>query len=260
MEKKIETTTSARKLFVGGNWKSNGTIKFVKEHIADVINKLVIDPAKLEVMVAPTYIHLPLAKELLKPNIILAAQNVSPKRAGAFTGEIASEHLKDMGIGWVIIGHSERRSLFVESDVLVAEKVVEAQKDGLSSVLCIGEKLEEREAGKTWDVCKRQLDAVLSKHVNWDSIVIAYEPVWAIGTGKVATPAQAQEVHALIRKWLSESISPAAAAKTRVIYGGSVTDTNAGELIKQLDVDGFLVGGASLKPAFTQIVNACNTK
>lgn len=247
-----------RKFYVGGNWKSNGTLKFVKEHIDAVVNKLVFDPEKVEVMVAPTFIHLALAKELLAPKIILSSQNISPFAKGAYTGEIAAEHLKDLGIQWAIIGHSERRSHFTESDERVAQKVVEALKEGLFVVLCIGEKLDEREAGKTWDVCKRQLDAVRAKEIDWSKIVIAYEPVWAIGTGKVASPEQAQEVHALIRTWLHDSVSPIVAQDTRVIYGGSVDDKNCEVLIKQPDVDGFLVGGASLKPAFTQIVKSCN--
>ncbi len=248
----------ARKLYVGGNWKSNGNLKFVKEHITNIVNKMSFDPAKVEVMVSPIFIHLPLAKEILDPKIILAAQNISAFPKGPYTGEITAEQLKDLGLKSTIIGHSERRSHFTESDEVVAKKVVEALKEGMNVVLCIGEKLDEREAGKTWDVCKRQLDAVLAKAVDWERIVIAYEPVWAIGTGKVASPEQAQEVHALIRKWLSDSAGPKAAQDTRIIYGGSVDDKNCAVLIKQKDVDGFLVGGASLKPAFTQIVKSCN--
>ncbi len=254
----MEAKKPTRKLFVGGNWKSNGNLKFVKDHIEGVINKLEFAPEKVEVMISPIFIHLPAAKAVLDSKVILCAQNISPFPKGAYTGEITADQLKDLGISWTIIGHSERRSYFTESDDRVAQKVVEALKEGLNVVLCIGEKLEEREASKTWDVCKRQLDAVLAKKVDWKKIVIAYEPVWAIGTGKVATPEQAQEVHELIRKWLKESVSEEAAAETRIIYGGSVDDKNCEILIKQKDVDGFLVGGASLKPAFTTIVKACN--
>ena len=247
-----------RTLYVGGNWKSNGSLKFAKEHIENVINKLEFSPEKVQVMIAPIFIHIPLAKGLVKPNIIVSSQNVSPFQKGAYTGEITADQLKDMGIDWAIIGHSERRSYFAEGDDRIAQKVVEAQKEGLSVVLCIGEKLEERNDGKTWDVCKRELDAVLAKKVNWKTIVIAYEPIWAIGTGKVATPEQAQEVHELIRKWLKESVGAEAAEETRIIYGGSVDDKNCSILIKQKDIDGFLVGGASLKPGFTTIVKSCN--
>lgn len=247
-----------RKLYVGGNWKSNGDLKFAKEHIENVINKLEFSPEKMEVMIAPIFIHLPLAKELTKPNVIVAAQNISPFPKGAYTGEITAGQIKDLGLHCAIVGHSERRTHFLESDERVADKIVEAQKEGLDVVLCIGEKIEEREAGKTNEVCKRELEAVLTKKVDWSKIVIAYEPLWAIGTGKVATPEQAQEVHEYIRKWLKEAIGEEMGEKIRIIYGGSVDDKNCGNLIKKPDIDGFLVGGASLKPAFMTIVKTCN--
>jgi len=247
-----------KKLYVGGNWKSNGDLKFAKEHIENLINKLDFSPDKMEVMISPIFIHLPLAKEITKPNVIVAAQNMSPFPKGAYTGEIAAEQIKDLGLRSVIVGHSERRSHFQESDELVAEKIVQAQKEGLDVVLCIGEKLEEREAGKTNSICKRELEAVLAKKVDWSKIVIAYEPIWAIGTGKVATPEQAQEVHNFIRNWVKENVGADQAEKIRIIYGGSVDDKNCANLIKMKDIDGFLVGGASLKPAFTTIVKICN--
>lgn len=248
-----------RKLFVGGNWKSNGNLKFVNEHIIDIINLLAYNTDKVEVMVAPTTLHIPLAKKLIYPNILLAAQNISPFHQGAYTGEVTADQLKDFGLNWAIIGHSERRNLFSETDQTIAQKVFEAHKEGLHVVLCIGEKLDDREKGKTWEVCRKQLEAVKEKKgVDWKKVVIAYEPVWAIGTGKVATPEQAQEVHAQIRKWLETAISPEIAKETRIIYGGSVDDKNCDSLIKQQDIDGFLVGGASLKPAFTKIVKAAD--
>jgi triosephosphate isomerase len=168
------------------------------------------------------------------------------------------EQLKDANVGWVIVGHSERRVILKEDDDFVARKVQAAIAGGLNVILCIGESLEEREAGKTLEVVTRQLNAVADGLApeHWSKVVIAYEPIWAIGTGKVATTEQAQEVHAAIRKWLRERISPEAADNIRVIYGGSVTDTNCRDLAKQNDVDGFLVGGASLKPAFIDIINA----
>ena len=252
MEKK------SRKLYIGGNWKSNGDLKFVKEHIENVINKLEYDPDKVDVMIAPIFIHLPVAKELLKSKAIISSQNMSPYPKGAYTGEITAGQLKDMGIHTAIVGHSERRGYFTESDDLVAQKIVEAQKEGLDIVLCIGEALEEREAGKTNDVCKRELDAVLAKKVDWSKIVIAYEPIWAIGTGKVATPEQAQEVHEFIRNWAKTSIGPELAEKIRIIYGGSANAKNCVELIKKPDIDGFLVGGASLKPEFLTMVSECD--
>ncbi|KAK6051650.1 triose-phosphate isomerase [Cooperia oncophora] len=164
--------------------------------------------------------------------------------------------LKDLGIEWVILGHSERRHIFGESDQLIAEKTVHALESHINVIFCIGEKLEEREAGKTKEVNFRQLQALVDKKVDWTNIVIAYEPVWAIGTGKTATPDQAQEVHLWIREFLKEKVSPEVAEKTRIIYGGSVTAENCVELGKKPDIDGFLVGGASLKPDFIKIINA----
>ena len=152
------------------------------------------------------------------------------------------------------MGHSERRHIFGESDALIGEKTKLALDHKLSVIACIGEKLEEREAGKTREVNERQLNAIREKVEDWSNIVIAYEPVWAIGTGKTATPEQAQETHEEIREWLAKSLSKEAALKTRILYGGSVTDKNAAELISKKDVDGFLVGGASLKEAFGDII------
>lgn len=164
--------------------------------------------------------------------------------------------LKDIGIEWVILGHSERREIFRETDDEIGLKVAHALKAGLKVMACIGEKLEEREANKTTEVVVRQL-AAIAKHVSdWTNVVIAYEPVWAIGTGKVATPDQAQEVHKDIRAWLKEKVSAEVAEATRIMYGGSVNGGNAATLAKEEDIDGFLVGGASLKPEFVTICNA----
>merc|ERR1712117_896737 len=155
-----------------------------------------------------------------------------------------------------LLGHSERRHVFGETDELIGEKVAFALEQGLNIIPCIGEKLEERQAGKTNDVCFKQLKAIADKVSDWSKVVIAYEPVWAIGTGKTATPEQAQEVHELLRKWISANISAEVAASIRIIYGGSVTGGNCKELAKKPDIDGFLVGGASLKPEFVEIINA----
>jgi triosephosphate isomerase len=159
-----------------------------------------------------------------------------------------------LGINWVILGHSERRSLYGETNELVAKKLKYALEKGLNVILCIGEKLDEREAGTTNAIIKAQLDATKESVKDWSKVVVAYEPVWAIGTGKVASPEQAQETQAYVRSWLSDNISEDVAKSTRIIYGGSVTETNCADLIKQVDVDGFLVGGASLKPAFADII------
>ncbi|OAX82076.1 triosephosphate isomerase [Emergomyces africanus] len=245
-----------RTFFVGGNFKMNGTVQSITQIISH-LNSAKLDP-NTEVVIAPPAIYLVLARELANKEIAVSAQNVFDKPNGAFTGELSVDQLKDAKINWTLAGHSERRVILREDDDFVARKTKAAIDGGLRVILCIGESLEEREAGKTLDVVTRQLNAVADKlsTQEWSNIVIAYEPIWAIGTGKVATTEQAQEVHASIRKWLSEKVSPAAAENVRVIYGGSVTEKNCRDLAKQPDVDGFLVGGASLKPAFVDIINA----
>ncbi|MCJ1263096.1 triosephosphate isomerase [Lobaria immixta] len=236
-----------RQFFVGGNFKMNGTIKSITD-IIDNLNNASID-SKTEVVIAPSGLYLLLAREHLRKEIEVASQNVFDKPNGAFTGEISAEQLKDSGIGWTLIGHSERRVVLGEDNTFVASKTKTALDAGLRVILCIGETLEQRESNKTIEVVESQLKAVAEKTKNWSNVVIAYEPVWAIGTGKVASTEQAQEVHASIRKWLSSNISQEASKATRIIYGGSVSDKNCKDLAKQEDIDGFLVGGASLKPA-----------
>ena len=189
-------------------------------------------------------------------NAKISGQNCFKVKSGAFTGEVSPAMLKDYGVEWVILGHSERRNVFGETDGLIADKVAHALSEGLQVIACIGEKLEEREAGKTMDVVFDQMTALKDKVSDWSRVVIAYEPVWAIGTGKVATPAQAQEVHSALRNWLKDKVSVSVSGSTRIIYGGSVTAGNCVELAKQTDIDGFLVGGASLKPEFINIINA----
>jgi triosephosphate isomerase len=185
----------------------------------------------------------------------VAAQNVFDKPNGAFTGEISVSQLKDSNITWTILGHSERRTIMMESDETVASKTKHATENGVGVIWCCGESLDQREAGKTIEVVTAQLAALKAQISDWSQIVIAYEPIWAIGTGKVATTEQAQEAHAAIRDWLKKEVSDKVADETRILYGGSVTEKNCGELSKQPDIDGFLVGGASLKPAFVDIIN-----
>nr|UER43288.1 PDTPI protein [Populus tomentosa] len=245
--------------FVGGNWKCNGT----KESITKLISDL--NSAKLEsdvdVVVAPPFIYIDQVKSSLTDRIEISAQNSWVSKGGAFTGEISVEQLKDIGCKWVILGHSERRHVIGEDDQFIGKKAAYALSQGVGVIACIGELLEEREAGKTFDVCYQQLKAYADAVPSWDNIVIAYEPVWAIGTGVVATPAQAQEVHVAVRDWLKNNVSAEVASKTRIIYGGSVNGGNCAELAKQEDIDGFLVGGASLKgPEFATIVNSVTSK
>merc|ERR1712055_498952 len=175
---------------------------------------------------------------------------------GAFTGEQSPQMVLDCGAKWAVLGHSERRNVFGETDQLIGEKVGFALQAGLNVIPCFGEKLEEREAGKTMEVCYQQLTAIANNVSDWSRVVLAYEPVWAIGTGKTASPAQAQEVHSAVRKWLAEKAGPTVAAETRILYGGSVTAANCRELAACPDIDGSLVGGASLKPDFIKIINA----
>ncbi|KAL4953997.1 Triosephosphate isomerase [Aspergillus filifer] len=245
-----------RQFFVGGNFKMNGNAESTTSIIKN-LNSANLDSSS-EVVVSPPALYLLLAREVADEKIGIAAQNVFDKPNGAFTGEISVQQLSEAKINWTILGHSERRVILKESDEFIARKTKAAIDGGLSVIFCIGETLEEREANKTIDVVTRQLNAAakeLSKD-QWKKVVIAYEPVWAIGTGKVATTEQAQEVHAAIRKWLGDAISAEAADNTRIIYGGSVSEKNCKELAKENDVDGFLVGGASLKPAFVDIINA----
>jgi triosephosphate isomerase len=199
-----------RKYVIGGNWKSNGDIDFATKHITDTLNKIKFDKKNVEVVIAPTDIHLTTVKSMVNREIKVSAQDVSQYGRGAYTGNITADQLTDIGIKWTLTGHSERRSLFGETDMDVAVKTKVAIDNGMNVMLCIGELLEERETGKTDEVNARQLQAVADRmsEGEWGNVVIAYEPVWAIGTGKVATPEQAEETHMHIRTWLHENISP----------------------------------------------------
>ncbi|BBN02302.1 triosephosphate isomerase (TIM) [Marchantia polymorpha subsp. ruderalis] len=246
----------SRKLIVGGNWKCNGTQDDVKR-IVEFLNKAEVPCTNhIEVVIAPPAPFLPILRSTLRSDFNLAAQNCWTGKGGAFTGEISAEMLMNLNVPWVILGHSERRTLLGESDEMVAEKVAYALSQGMKVILCCGETLEQREKNETTMVVARQIKAVADKIQSWNNVVIAYEPIWAIGTGKVATPQQAQEVHANIRAWLSQNVGEAVAQAVRIQYGGSVTAANCKEIGSQPDVDGFLVGGASLKPEFADILNA----
>ncbi|KAI5480814.1 hypothetical protein MNV49_007224 [Pseudohyphozyma bogoriensis] len=244
----------ARKFFVGGNFKMNGSLETLTALLTQ-FNDATLDP-NTEVVVAPPALYLIPLKEHARKEISIAAQNAHQLPSGAYTGEVSISQLKDINLPWVILGHSERRTIFHETDELIATKTEAAIKTGIDVIFCVGENLEERETGKTTEVVTRQLAAAkkVVEPAHWSKIVIAYEPVWAIGTGKVATPQQAQETHAAIRKYLADEISAEVAENTRIIYGGSVSAKNAKELATQPDIDGFLVGGASLKPEFVEII------
>ncbi|KAG7396617.1 hypothetical protein PHYBOEH_001991 [Phytophthora boehmeriae] len=246
-----------RKMQAYVNKVENGTRNSVRE-LVEILNKTAVDPSQVDVVVAPPALHIDLVQQLLQSNIAVCAQNVSLTGLGAYTGEIAAEHLLDFGLTWTIAGHSERRAYYGETDEVVAKKTKRALDLGLKAIFCIGETLEERQAGQTLNVLTRQtkaLAAVISED-DWERVVIAYEPVWAIGTGVVATPAQAQETHQNLRQWIERNVSAKVAATIRIIYGGSVNGKNCAELIALSDVDGFLVGGASLKPEFDTIIRS----
>ncbi|KAF6198222.1 hypothetical protein GE061_007969, partial [Apolygus lucorum] len=220
-----------RKFVTGGNFKMNGSKKEL-ETIIGRLSKAKLDP-NVEVFVSPPAVYMEHTKKLLPKNIALAGQNSYMKEKGPFTGEISPGMIKDVGGTWVILGHSERRKLFGETDDLIGEKICRALHDGLKVVACIGESLEERESGQTEEVILEQLESVASSCCgSWANIVIAYEPIWAIGTGKNATPEQAQEIHCVIRSWIKDNVSECASDVVRIIYGGSVTKDNCAELAK----------------------------
>jgi triosephosphate isomerase len=236
-----------RRPFVAGNWKMNGS-RAESAALLAALKAGVSNASKAEVAVCPPFILIPLAAEKLAGSAVAwGGQNLNVNKSGAFTGEVSGPMLKDYGCAYVIVGHSERRALYGESDAVVAEKYGAAQAHGLTPILCVGETLAEREANQTESVVARQLDAVLAKHgvASLKKAIIAYEPVWAIGTGKTATPQQAQDVHRFIRERIAGQDKSVADA-VRILYGGSMKGSNAKELIGQPDIDGGLIGGASL--------------
>ncbi len=248
-----------RRPLIAGNWKMNAGGQDACP-LAAAVTKAAREADQVDVVVGPPFTALAaVAHELdeAKSRVTIAAQNMSAEVSGAFTGEISSSMLKDAGATWVIVGHSERRQLFGETDESVARKTAAACAAGLRPIVCVGETLEQREAGQTLDVVDRQVRAVVDELAKQPGFcVIAYEPVWAIGTGKVASPADAQAVHAAIRA-LCTAASDELGQATRILYGGSVKADNAEGLLAQPDIDGALVGGASLDPAgFGKIIEA----
>ncbi len=232
---------------IAGNWKMNGSRAMAAElckGIAEGANSI----TNAEIAICPPFILIPAAAAIIDNTPVkLGAQDVDTHGDGAYTGQISTSMLRDAGCHYVIVGHSERRALYGESDALVAEKTKAVLTAGMTAIVCVGETLEERESGATEDVVARQYKAVLDVNgiESFNNIVIAYEPVWAIGTGKTATPEQAQAVHAFIRAQMS-SQNNKAAQNCRILYGGSMKPDNASTLISQQDIDGGLIGGASL--------------
>jgi triosephosphate isomerase len=245
-----------------GNWKCNGTVESVAALVAELNAGAV--PAEVDVVVAPPSVFVDRVAGALRAPFQVAAQNCHSGAGGAFTGEVSADMLVSMAVPWVVLGHSERRSLFGETNETVGQKVAYALSKGLKVIACIGETLAQRESGEMFAVLDAQLEAIaaaVGPEAAWANVVVAYEPVWAIGTGVVASPEQAQEVHAYVRKWLAEHPGVKVAGRTRVLYGGSVSDKNCGTLAALEDVDGFLVGGASLQaPAFLTICNSLSAR
>ncbi|MFH1198211.1 MAG: triose-phosphate isomerase [bacterium] len=249
-----------RKKVIAGNWKMFKDLGESVTLISEIKNELNSLPESVEAIVCPPFTSLETASTLLKGSaIILGAQNMHFESSGAFTGEIAPQMLKSVGCEFVILGHSERRTLFFETDSTINKKIKSALANNLKPIFCLGETREEREQGITFDVVDRQLVKGLDgiSETDLEKIIIAYEPVWAIGTGLTATPAQAQEVHEFIRSLIAKIYSASAAEKIIIQYGGSVKPENARELLTQKDIDGALVGGACLKAdSFAKIVKS----
>jgi len=237
-----------RPILIAGNWKMNGSLQSVIQLVEGIKAG---DAGSAQLAVCPPAVYLMKVGGMLEGSqISLGSQNVCDQASGAYTGEISGEMLKEAGCRYAIVGHSERRSIYLENDDLVAARFAMAVSSGLTPILCVGETLEERESGITEAVVARQLDAVINMQgvEAIGNCVIAYEPVWAIGTGQVATPDQAQAVHAFIRNKIS-TLDADVADKVQILYGGSMNPANASDLLSQPDIDGGLIGGASLKAA-----------
>jgi len=248
-----------RKKIIAGNWKMNKNAEETEDLLNDLIRELPVD-SDVEVIVAPTFINLTSAVNHLEfTTFEVAAQNMSQFENGAYTGEISADMLKSIGVNKVIIGHSERRAYFNESNAILAAKVATALANSMTVIYCFGEELSDRQNGQHFNVVENQLQEGLFhlKNSDWDHIVLAYEPVWAIGTGETASPEQAQEMHKFIRETVEKKYGNTISDSVSILYGGSVKPDNAKEIFSKPDVDGGLIGGAALKATdFAIIVNS----
>ena len=248
-----------REIVIAGNWKMHKTRGEALE-LVETIKKGFKDNGEVKVIVAPPFTSLLTVSEALKDSTIgIAAQNMYYEKEGAYTGEISPLMLKDVGVHYVIIGHSERRKYFCETDENINKKIKVALEYSITPILCIGESLEERREGKTFEKIERQIDAAFKNLTPEEAkkVIIAYEPIWAIGTGETATPEQAEEVHSFIRKKIEKIYGNDIATYAIILYGGSVKPNNAFSLMRENDIDGVLVGGASLKgDSFLEIIEA----
>ena len=237
-----------RKNIVAGNWKMNTTIEEGKQLAKDIAEKF--SGKNVELIIAPPFTHMDSVAQIIgNTNIELASQNVAKEDFGAYTGEIAAEMVKSIGAAYSIIGHSERRAYYGENNTILLAKVKKALSVNLKPIFCVGENLEERESGQYFEIIKKQLEEGLFElsDIEFSKIIIAYEPVWAIGTGVTASPEQAQEVHAFIRKMVAENYNTQISNDLSILYGGSCNPKNAKELFSKEDIDGGLIGGAALK-------------
>ncbi|HPW97813.1 MAG TPA: triose-phosphate isomerase [Flavobacterium sp.] len=246
-----------RKKIVAGNWKMNKNSEETEDLLNDLIDKLPND-VEAQIIVAPTFVNLASAVDHLEfTNIVVAAQNMHQNENGAFTGEISADMLKSIGVNTVILGHSERRAYFHETDTLLAQKVTTALIHDMDIIFCFGEELKDRQNNQHFNVVENQLrDGLFHIQNNdWEKIILAYEPVWAIGTGETASPEQAQEMHEFIRETVVKRYGSTIADNVSILYGGSVKPENAKEIFSKPDVDGGLIGGAALKASdFAKIV------
>jgi triosephosphate isomerase len=248
-----------RNKIVAGNWKMHKNAEETEDLLNELIDKLPHD-SEAHVIVAPTFINLASAVDHLEfTNIGVAAQNMSQFENGAYTGEISADMLKSIGVNTVILGHSERRAYYHETDFILADKVTTALKNNMTVIFCFGEELKDRQNNQHFNVVENQLKDGLFhiKEKDWEQIILAYEPVWAIGTGETASPEQAQEMHKFIRETVRHTFDSKVAEDVSILYGGSVKPENAKEIFSKPDVDGGLIGGAALKAAdFAAIVNS----
>jgi triosephosphate isomerase len=248
-----------RTKIVAGNWKMNKNSEETEDLLNQLIDKLPSDK-EVQVIVAPTFVNLASVVDHLEfTNIGVAAQNMSQFESGAYTGEISADMLKSIGVNTVILGHSERRAIFKETDSEIAEKVTTALKHDMTVIFCFGEELQDRKNNQHFNIVENQLrDGLFHlENADWSEIILAYEPVWAIGTGETASPDQAQEMHAFIRETVRHTYGSEIAENVSILYGGSVKPDNAQEIFSKEDVDGGLIGGAALKADdFAAIVNA----
>ena len=259
-----------KRMMIVGNWKSWGVINMIKELCNLLLNKLQYDTHKIELVVAPGYLHIPLARALLNDTIEVAAQDASQFGNGEYTGEVSSKLLKEHKVKWVILGHSERREKYGEKDDVIAKKLEHVMAHGMNAIVCIGEKLEEKDDSKTDEVIHRQMSVIkgivaismyddknIDKVVSWDRVAIAYEPLWTYNTGRSISSDQAQDSMEIIKKWIKTNVSLEAAAKTRLIYGGTVNEKNCTSFLEMEDVDGLLIGSKSVDPKFRELFENC---